>query len=101
LYIANPRTIILAIVQAGNDISNQLTIKKSKKFDKDGKRTIRVITKPNLINNRTQGCIAAPSRNEDTTKLKISFFIVKNLLLKEIQNGISMLDREQKELTYF
>lgn len=100
-YVANPRTIILAVVQAGNDISNQPIIKKSKKFDKDGERTIGVITKPDLINDGTQARIAALSRNEDTTKLKLGFFMVKNPSPKEMQNGISMLEREQKELTYF
>jgi hypothetical protein len=100
-YIANPRTIILAVVQAGNDISNQPIIKKSKKSDKDGERTIGVITKPDLINDGTQARIAALSRNEDTTKLKLGFFMVKNPSPKEIQNGISILEREQKELTYF
>lgn len=100
-YVANPRTIILAVVQAGNDISNQPIIKKSKKFDKDGERTIGVITKPDLINDGTQARIAALSRNEDTTKLKLGFFMMKNPSPKEMQHGISMLEREQKELTYF
>jgi GTPase SAR1 family protein len=100
-YISNPRTIILAVVQAGNDISNQPIVKKSKKFDKEGERTIGVITKPDLINDGTQSRIAALSRNEDTTKLKLGFFMVKNPSPKELQDGISMLEREQKELTYF
>ncbi|KAI6788241.1 hypothetical protein KC340_g13203 [Hortaea werneckii] len=100
-YVANPRTIILAVVQAGNDISNQPIIKKSKKFDKDGERTFGVITKPDLINDGTQARIAALSRNEDTTKLKLGFFMMKNPSPKEMQHGISMLEREQKELTYF
>lgn len=100
-YISNPRTIILAVVQAGNDISNQSIIKKSKKFDKDGERTIGVITKPDLINDGTQSRIAALSRNEDSTKLKLGFFMVKNPSPKEMQDGISMLEREQKEITYF
>jgi hypothetical protein len=77
-YVSNPRTIILAVVQAGNDISNQSIIKKSKKFDKGGERTIGVVTKPDLINEGTQARIAALSRNEDTTKLKLGFFMVKN-----------------------
>lgn len=100
-YIANPRTIILAVVQAGNDISNQPIIKKSKKFDKDGERTIGVITKPDLINDGTQARIAALSRNEDTTKLKLGFFMMKNPSPKELQDGIGMAERERKELTYF
>ena len=38
-YVQNMRTIILAVVQANNDIANQGIIQKSKKFDKDGERT--------------------------------------------------------------
>ncbi|KAI6853806.1 hypothetical protein KC365_g15983 [Hortaea werneckii] len=100
-YISNPRTIILAIVQAGNDISNQPIIKRSKKLDKEGERTIGVITKPDLINDGTQSRIAALSRNEDTTKLKLGFFMVKNPSPKEMQDSIGMFEREQKELKYF
>jgi hypothetical protein len=100
-YVANPRTIILAVVQAGNDISNQPIIKKSKKFDKDGERTIGVITKPDLINEGTQARIAALSRNEDTTKLKLGFFMVKNPSPTEINDDIDTEAREKRELTYF
>lgn len=100
-YITNPRTIVLAVVQAGNDISNQPIIKKSRKFDKEGERTIGVITKPDLINDGTQTRITALSRNEDTTKLKLGFFMVKNPSPKDMQSGMTMLEREQKELTYF
>jgi hypothetical protein len=100
-YVANPRTIILAVVQAGNDISNQPIIQKSKKFDKGGERTIGVITKPDLINEGTQARIAALSRNEDTTKLKLGFFMVKNPSPTEINNDIDLEAREKRELTYF
>lgn len=100
-YVANPRTIILAVVQAGNDISNQPIIKKSKKFDSGGERTIGVITKPDLINDGTQARIAALSKNEDTTKLKLGFFMVKNPSPTEMHEGIDIEARERKELTYF
>jgi hypothetical protein len=100
-YVSNPRTIILAVVQAGNDISNQSIIKKSKKFDKGGERTIGVVTKPDLINEGTQARIAALSRNEDTTKLKLGFFMVKNPSPTEINDDISVEAREKRELTYF
>lgn len=100
-YIENPRTIVLAVVQAGNDISNQPIVKKSKKFDKNGERTIGVITKPDLINKGTQARIAALSRNEDTTKLKLGFFMVKNPSPIEIRDDISMSERERRELSYF
>jgi len=67
-YAANPRTIIPAVVQAGNDISNQPIVQMSKRFDKAGERTIGIITKPDLINIGAQGRIALLARNEDTTR---------------------------------
>ena len=100
-YIANPRTIILAVVQAGNDISNQSIVKKSKKFDEDGERTIGVITKPDLINIGAHTRISALSKNEDTTKLKLGFFMVKNPSPSEVEEKIDMAERESKELAYF
>lgn len=49
-YISNPRTIILAVVQASNDIADQGIIQKSRQFGKKGQRTVEIITKPDLIN---------------------------------------------------
>ena len=100
-YAANLRTIILAVVQAGNDIANQPVIKKSKKFDQAGERTIGVITKPDLINEGTQARIAALARNEDSTKLKLGFFILKNPSPSEMAAGGSLAERERRELVYF
>ena len=100
-YIANPRTIILAVVQAGNDISNQSIVKKSKKFDEDGERTIGVITKPDLINVGAHTRISTLSKNEDTTKLKLGFFMVKNPSPGEVGDRLDMAERERKELAFF
>ena len=44
-YVQNPRTIILAVVQANNDIANQSIIRKSKQHDPAGTRTLGVISK--------------------------------------------------------
>ncbi|KAK6359071.1 hypothetical protein TWF696_000239 [Orbilia brochopaga] len=86
-YIKSPRTIIIAIVQAGNDIANQRIIQKARQVDTNGERTVGVITKPDLINLGTEKRIAMLSRNEDTTKLKRGFFIVKNPAPKDLEAG--------------
>jgi hypothetical protein len=62
-YVENSRTIILAVVQANNDIANQGIIQKSKMHDRRGERTIGIITKPNLLNTSIEGRIAALARN--------------------------------------
>ena len=100
-YLSNPRTIILAVVQAGNDIANQPIIQKSKKFDRSGQRTIGIITKPDLINVGSEGRIAMLAKNQDTTKLKLGFFLVKNPTPSELDAGVTQTEREQKENRYF
>ena len=49
-YLTNTRTIILAVVQANNDIASQGIIQRSRRFDPADERTVGIITKPDLIN---------------------------------------------------
>jgi GTPase SAR1 family protein len=100
-YVANTRTIILAVVQASNDIANQSIIQKSRRFDKKGQRTVGIITKPDLINIGTEKRIALLAKNQDTTKLKLGFFLVKNPNPSELAQGISIEQRQLNEERYF
>ena len=100
-YVANPRTIILAVVQAGNDIANQGIIQKSRRVDKAGQRTVGVITKPDLINQGTEKRIALLAKNLDTTKLKLGYFLVKNPTPTELASGITPEQRQKGEVHYF
>ena len=100
-YVANSRTIILAVVQASNDIANQGIIQKSRRFDQAGERTVGIITKPDLINEGTEKRIALLAKNEDTTKLKLGFFLVKNPTPSELASGITSEQRRKAENRYF
>lgn len=48
-YIENPRSIILAVVSAKNDLNLQKVIKFIRDFDAGGDRTLGVITKPDTL----------------------------------------------------
>lgn len=100
-YIANDRTIILAVVQAGNDIANQTIIKRSRKYDPNGSRTVGIITKPDLVNKGTEQRVALLAANRDTTKLKLGFFLVKNPTPNELATGITPEQRQKAEIQYF
>lgn len=100
-YIAKPRTIILAVVQASNDIANQSIIRKSKQFDKHGQRTVGIITKPDLINLGNEAKLAQLAKNQDTTKLKLGFFLLKNPTPNEMKEGITASQRSSNELRFF
>ena len=60
-----------------------------------------IITKPDLINEGTQKRIALLAKNEDTTKLKLGFFLVKNPTPSELKNGITSDQRRRAENRYF
>lgn len=66
-------------------------MKKPKKFDNGSEGTIRIITKPNLINDGTQARIAALSTNEDTAKLKLAFIMDRNPSTTGVDEGIDSM----------
>lgn len=99
--VQNERTIILAVVQAGNYIANQSIIRKSKQYDPKGQRTLGIITKPDLINQGAEVRIAALAKSQDTTTLKLGFFLVKNPTPVEVASGITLAQRSAKELNFF
>ncbi|PHH63903.1 hypothetical protein CDD81_5351 [Ophiocordyceps australis] len=100
-YLQSSRTIILTVLQAGNDIANQPIIKLARKHDPRGQRTVGIITKPDLINEGTEAKIALIAKNQDSIKLKLGFFLVKNPSPSEIKEGLSMEARSKRELRFF
>ncbi|EKG13721.1 hypothetical protein MPH_09187 [Macrophomina phaseolina MS6] len=100
-YVESSRTIILAVVQANNDIANQRIIQKARKLDPHGQRTVGIITKPDLVNRGTEGRIALLAKNKDTTKLKLGFFLLKNPTPLELDADLSLEERKRRELSFF
>ncbi|EFY88024.1 dynamin GTPase, putative [Metarhizium acridum CQMa 102] len=100
-YLQSSRTIILAVLQAGNDMANQPIIKLARKQDPQGQRTVGIITKPDLINEGAEAKIALVAKNQDSIKLKLGFFILKNPSPSELKEGLSMDARSKRELRFF
>lgn len=100
-YLRSSRTIILAVLQAGNDMANQTIIKLAREYDPDGERTVGIITKPDLINDGAEGKLALVAKNQGVIKLKMGFFLLKNPTPSEINNGITMEARASSELRWF
>ncbi|RKK76747.1 hypothetical protein BFJ69_g6696 [Fusarium oxysporum] len=86
---------------ASNDIANQGIIKLARQFDPDGGRTVGIITKPDLINEGTESKIARVTKNLDNIKLRLGFFLLKNLSPSEIEQGLDMDARSRRELQFF
>ncbi|GLA56072.1 hypothetical protein AnigIFM63604_004249 [Aspergillus niger] len=48
-YMRNPRSMMLAVVPANVDIATQEIIEIARELDPDGIRTLRILTKPDLV----------------------------------------------------
>ncbi|KAM0259705.1 hypothetical protein ACHAQJ_003139 [Trichoderma viride] len=100
-YLQSSRTIILAVLQAGNDMANQPIIKLARNHDPQGQRTVGIITKPDLINEGTEAKLALVAKNQDSIKLKLGFFLLKNPSPSELKAGLTMSGRSSLELRFF
>ena len=100
-YLRNSRTIILAVVRATNDIVTEPIIQRARHFDRSGERTVGIITKVDLINKGTEARIAKFTKNQDQTKLKLGFFVLKNPSPMEINEGITLAQRKKAEMQFF
>lgn len=100
-YLQSSRTIILAVLQAGNDMANQPIIRLARTHDTLGQRTVGIITKPDLINEGAETKLARVAKNEDNIKLKLGFFLVKNPSPSELKKGLTMIERSRLELRFF
>ncbi|KAA8646751.1 dynamin family protein [Aspergillus tanneri] len=85
-------------VQLVGDLS---IIQRARRFDKDGLRTVGIITKPDLINDGTESRVAKLANNADRTKLKLGFFLLKNPKPSELQKGMTMAERRKAEQQFF
>ncbi|ORY59935.1 P-loop containing nucleoside triphosphate hydrolase protein [Pseudomassariella vexata] len=98
-YLSSTRTIILAVLQASNDVANQKILQLARKHDPEGQRTVGIITKPDLINEGTEAKIARLAKNLDNVKLRLGFFLLKNPSPSDI--GLSFDAQCQKETQFF
>jgi hypothetical protein len=100
-YLESSRTIILAVVQAGNDMANQAILKLARIYDPEGQRTVGIITKTDLINRGAEVGIALAAKNQASFKLELGFFLLKNPSPLERKDGLSMRKRSELELQFF
>jgi GTPase SAR1 family protein len=102
-YLENPRSIILAVVSANNDIGNQVVLRDARAIDPQGKRTIGIITKPDLLieNSNKEKEFLALARNEDV-KFDLGWHVVKNLQSPVPSGGHETGDtRDAQESAFF
>ncbi len=100
-YLENPRSIILAVVSAKNDIGNQIILRKARNVDPQGLRTLGIITKPDLLvkGSKSEEVFITLARNEDV-KFSLGWHMVKNIDTAISQNQQDYT-RDQPETLFF
>lgn len=99
-YMSQSRSIVLAIVTAKNDTSNQVVLKMAKAADPQGDRTMGIITKPDCLIKESPNELnffALASNKE--TYFKLDWHVLRNGDFNERKD--SAFDRDAVEKDFF
>ena len=99
-YMANERTIILAVVSAKDDFNNQPVLRHCRDFDPSGSRTLGIITKPDELregSNNQKSWISLANNQE--IYFKLGWHILKNRS-EEMMNS-TFQERNAAEKAFF
>ncbi|KAF8455631.1 Dynamin central region-domain-containing protein [Terfezia claveryi] len=97
-YIAKPNSIILAVSPANVDLVNSEALKLARQVDAQGKRTIGVLTKIDLMDHGTNALEILQGR---VYPLKLGFIGVVNRSQQDIQTNKSLQDALKSEQDFF
>lgn len=92
-YMAQERSIILAVISAKNDYANQIVLTKARKVDPDGRRTLGIITKPDTLfpGSVSESSFLNLAKNQDV-RFSLGWHVVRN------QDSNQPLERARDEL---
>jgi GTP-binding protein EngB required for normal cell division len=99
-YMKEPRSIILAVVSAKNDVANQIVLKLARAADKKGARTLGVITKPDVLiaGSKSEAEYVSLARNQDV-EFRLGWHVLKNMD-SELGHW-TLAERDVKEAEFF
>lgn len=98
-YIHESRTIILAVVPCNGDIANQKILTLAKEADPEGKRTLGVLTKPDLAVEKATKQVVVDLVLGGRRDLHLGYCVVKNRGADD--DSSSSQERDQKEKAFF
>jgi GTPase SAR1 family protein len=99
-YITNRRSVILAIISAKNDASNQIILNRAREVDPHGVRTLGIITKPDTLieNSQSEKAFLDLARNQ-VVKFQLGWHVVMNLDSGKANS--TWKNRDEQEELYF
>lgn len=102
-YLSQEKSIILAVVTATNQLANQEIVMMAKDHDPERKRTIGVITKPDLSQEKgvTQQFVDVVKGLDPTHKLSLGWFVLRNLSENQKLSDMTFDERDAREKDFF
>ncbi|KAI2777520.1 dynamin family protein [Daldinia loculata] len=92
-YIRMPQTIILAVVPCTADVKEQRILKRVKEVDPSGKRTITILTKPDLVAEPTSKKAIVDLVNQGDPSLE--YFVVRNQIGYDSTSDLAQRDHDE------
>jgi Dynamin family/Dynamin central region len=84
-YMANSRSIMLTVVPANVDIATQEILTMAEEYDKDGLRTLGVLTKPDLVDFGAERPVLELVQGL-RHKLELGWYILRNPGQRDVEN---------------
>ncbi|KAG9348814.1 hypothetical protein JZ751_029131 [Albula glossodonta] len=99
-FIEKNETIILVVVPCNVDIATTEALRMAQEADPEGKRTLAILTKPDLVDKGTEKNVLDIVRNQ-VIPLSKGYIIVKCRGQKQINDRISLSDATKIERDFF
>ena len=97
-YMKNERSIILTVVQANTDLATQEITGYAKRYDPAGRRTLGILTKPDLVDNGGEPAVIDIIEGR-AYPLNLGWCVVKNAGQSALEK--SFAERQQDEEIFF
>ncbi|KAJ8352501.1 hypothetical protein SKAU_G00239770 [Synaphobranchus kaupii] len=99
-FIQKTETIVLVVVACNVDIATTEALKMAQQVDPEGKRTLAILTKPDLIDRGTEKNVLDIVQNQ-VIPLSKGYIIVKCRGQKQIDDGVPLSDAIKIERDFF
>ena len=97
-YVSDPRTIILCVIPANQDMTTSDGLQMARTLDPRGVRTVGVITKIDIMD---KGTNAKRMLTGQDVPLRLGYVGVKNRSQQDINDNMSVRDAIEREKMYF
>lgn len=98
-YISDPNTIILCVIPANQDITNDEVLHMARQIDKAGERTIGCLTKIDIMDRGTDARMTLLNKGE--VPLKLGYVGIKNRSQQDITSNKTVAVSLAEEKSFF